>query len=206
MCSDSGAPQNKVSHCFHCFPIYLPWSDRNRCHDLHFFNIKPVFSLSSFISIKRLFSSSLLSTKKVMSSAYLRLLIFPHQSWFQLVLHPAWHFTWCILHIGYISKVTIYSLDVLLFQFKTSLFSPCLALTVASWSVFGVNLRETWVCPVIRASSHCIEHNVRKNFTMRASAWHIAVPGWPAFILQTFVFLHLYLQTLVFLHLSDIAV
>ena len=22
-----GAPQNKVSHCFHCFPIYLPWSD-----------------------------------------------------------------------------------------------------------------------------------------------------------------------------------
>ena len=20
-------PQNKVSHCFHCFPIYLPWSD-----------------------------------------------------------------------------------------------------------------------------------------------------------------------------------
>ena len=25
--SDFGAPQNKVSHCFHCFPIYLPWSD-----------------------------------------------------------------------------------------------------------------------------------------------------------------------------------
>ena len=24
MCSDFGAPQNKVSHCFHCFPIYLP--------------------------------------------------------------------------------------------------------------------------------------------------------------------------------------
>ena len=22
-------PQNKVSHCFHCFPIYLPWSERN---------------------------------------------------------------------------------------------------------------------------------------------------------------------------------
>ena len=21
-------PQNKVSHCFHCFPIYFPWSDR----------------------------------------------------------------------------------------------------------------------------------------------------------------------------------
>ena len=24
MCSDFGAPQNKVSHCFHCFPIYFP--------------------------------------------------------------------------------------------------------------------------------------------------------------------------------------
>ena len=25
--SDFGAPQNKVSHCCHYFPIYLPWSD-----------------------------------------------------------------------------------------------------------------------------------------------------------------------------------
>ena len=24
ICSDFGAPQNNVSHCFHCFPIYLP--------------------------------------------------------------------------------------------------------------------------------------------------------------------------------------
>ena len=23
ICSDFGAPQNKVYHCFHCFPIYL---------------------------------------------------------------------------------------------------------------------------------------------------------------------------------------
>ena len=28
-------PKNKVWHCFHCFPIYLPWSDGTRCHDLH---------------------------------------------------------------------------------------------------------------------------------------------------------------------------
>ena len=32
-----GAPENKVGYCFHCFPIYLPWSDRTRCHDLCFF-------------------------------------------------------------------------------------------------------------------------------------------------------------------------
>ena len=24
ICSDLGAPKNKVSHCFHCFPIHLP--------------------------------------------------------------------------------------------------------------------------------------------------------------------------------------
>ena len=27
ICSDFGAQENKVSHCFHCFPIYLPSSD-----------------------------------------------------------------------------------------------------------------------------------------------------------------------------------
>ena len=33
-------PQNIVSHCFHCFPIYLPWNDGTRCHDLSFLNIE----------------------------------------------------------------------------------------------------------------------------------------------------------------------
>ena len=47
------APQNKVCHCSHCFPIYFPWSDGTRCHDLHFWvlSFKPTFhsplSLSS---------------------------------------------------------------------------------------------------------------------------------------------------------------
>ena len=39
-------------------------------------SFKPTFSLSSFIFIKRLFSSSSLSAIRVVSSAYLRLLIF----------------------------------------------------------------------------------------------------------------------------------
>ena len=33
-------PQNKVSHCFHWFPIYLPRSDGTRCHDLSFLNVE----------------------------------------------------------------------------------------------------------------------------------------------------------------------
>ena len=64
---------------FHCFSIYLPWIDGTRCHDLvsRILSFKPAFSLSSFIFIKRLFSSSLLPAIRVVSSAYLRLLIFP---------------------------------------------------------------------------------------------------------------------------------
>ena len=34
--SDFGAQENKVYHCFHCFPIYLPWSDGTGCHDLRY--------------------------------------------------------------------------------------------------------------------------------------------------------------------------
>ena len=30
--------ENKICHCSHCFPIYLPWSDGTRCHDLSFLN------------------------------------------------------------------------------------------------------------------------------------------------------------------------
>ena len=78
ICSDFGAQENKICHCFHCFPIYLAWSDGTGCHDLVFrmLSFKPIFSLSSLTFIKRLFSCSSLSAKRVMSSAYLRLLTF----------------------------------------------------------------------------------------------------------------------------------
>ena len=77
--SDFGTPQNKVSHCPHCFPSI--------CHEgmglddmilvFWMLSFKPTFSkLSSFTFIKRLFSSSSLSAIRVVSSAYLRLLIF----------------------------------------------------------------------------------------------------------------------------------
>ena len=32
--------KNKVSHCFHCFPIYLPWNYGTGCHDLCFLNVE----------------------------------------------------------------------------------------------------------------------------------------------------------------------
>ena len=68
---------NKICHCVHFFPFYLPRSDGNKCHDLIFLmlSFKPAFSLS-FTLIKRLFSSSSLSAIRVVSSTCLRLLIF----------------------------------------------------------------------------------------------------------------------------------
>ena len=32
--------REKYRHCFHWFPIYLPWSDWTRCHDFSFLNIE----------------------------------------------------------------------------------------------------------------------------------------------------------------------
>ena len=73
--SDFGAQENKVSHCFHCFPIYFPWSD-GMIFVFWMLSFTPAFSLSSFMFIKRLFSSSSLSDIRVVLSGYLRLLIF----------------------------------------------------------------------------------------------------------------------------------
>ena len=45
--SDFGAQEYKVYHCFHRLPIYLPWSDGTRCHDLRFLNVELSLSPSS---------------------------------------------------------------------------------------------------------------------------------------------------------------
>ena len=39
-CSDFEVQENKVSHCFNCFPIYLPRSYGTGCHDLSFLNVE----------------------------------------------------------------------------------------------------------------------------------------------------------------------
>ena len=59
-----------VCHCFHRFPIYMPWSDGTRCHDLSFLNVsfKSAFSLSSFI--KRLFSSGVICVSEVIDISF----------------------------------------------------------------------------------------------------------------------------------------
>ena len=63
-------------------------------------NFQPAFTLSSLTFIKRLFSSSSLSAIRVVSSHIWGYWYSSQQSWFQFVLHPAWHFTWCTQQIG----------------------------------------------------------------------------------------------------------
>ena len=66
------------------------------CHDLNVLNFKPVFSLSSFTLIKRLFNSSSLSVIRVVSSAYLRLLLF-----LPAILFPTWALSSLAFHMMY---------------------------------------------------------------------------------------------------------
>ena len=77
ICSDFGAQENKICHCFPHFPFCLPWSDGTGAmiFILWMLGFKPALSLSSFIFIKKLFSSSSLSAIRVVSSAYLRLFL-----------------------------------------------------------------------------------------------------------------------------------
>ena len=61
--SDFGAQENKVCHCFHCFPIIYHEVMGPDAMTLVFcmLSFRPAFSLSSFTFIKRLFSFSSLS-------------------------------------------------------------------------------------------------------------------------------------------------
>ena len=64
-------------------------------------SFKPTFSLSSFTFIKRLLSSSSLSAIESVMRCHPHIWgywYFSGQSWFQLVLLPVQHFSWCTLH------------------------------------------------------------------------------------------------------------
>ena len=86
--TDCGDQENKVCHCFHFFPIYLPWSDGTKCHDLHFWmlNFKPAFHTPLSSS-----SRGSLVPLCFLSLGWYHLHIwgcrpFSQKSWFQLVI------------------------------------------------------------------------------------------------------------------------
>ena len=67
--SDFVAQENKICHCFHFSPIYVPWSGGTGYHILVFWmlSFKLDFSFSSFTLISKLL---LLSAIRVISSAH----------------------------------------------------------------------------------------------------------------------------------------
>ena len=137
ICSDFAAQENKVYLCFHCFPVYLPWSDWTRCHDLFWMlSFKLTFSLSSFTFFKRLFCSSLLSAISVMPPAYLRLLIF-----LLAILIPAGASSSPAFHMMYSAYKLNKQGDSIQpwctpFSIWNQSVVPCPVLTVASWPAY----------------------------------------------------------------------
>ena len=159
ICSDFGAPQNKVWHCFHCFSIYFPWSDGTGCHDLRFLNVgvmgpdamilvfwmlsfKPAFSFTSFTFIKRLFRSSSFSAIRVVSSTYLRLLIF-----LLATLIPACASSKLAFHMMYsVYKLNKQGDNIQPWCTPLPIWNqsvvPCPVLTVASWPAYRFLRRQ----------------------------------------------------------------
>ena len=147
ICSDFGAQENKVSHCFHCFPIYLPWSDGTGCYDLTFPNVE--FSASFFILlfhfIKKLFSFSSLSAIKVVSCSYMRLLIF-----LLAILIPVFTLSSPAFCMIYLSKqgdniqpwCVFPNLKPVHFPIWNQFIVPCLVLTAASWPAYRFLSRQ----------------------------------------------------------------
>ena len=105
-------------------------------------SFKPIFSLSSFTFIKRLFSSSSLSAISVGSSAYLRLLIF-----LLAILLPACASSSPAFHMMY-SAYKLNKQDDNIQPWHTPFpiwnqsVVPCTVLTVASWHAYRFLRRQ----------------------------------------------------------------
>ena len=166
ICSDLGAPKNKVSHCFHCFPIYLPWSVGPDAMIFIFWmlSFKPTFSLSTFTCIKRPFSSSSLSAIRVVSSAYLRLLIFLPEIWILACASSSLAF-----HVMYSAYKLNEQCDNIQpwhtpFLIWNQSVVPCPVLTVASWPAHRFLRRQVRWSPISISKNFpvcCDPHNQR---------------------------------------------
>ena len=104
-------------------------------------SFKPTFSLSSFILIKRFFSSSSLSAIRVVSSAYLRLLIFLPGN-----LIPAWASFSLAFHVMYSAYKFNKQGDSIQpctpFPILNHSVLPCPVLAVASWLAYTFLRRQ----------------------------------------------------------------
>ena len=105
-------------------------------------SFKPIYSLSSFTFIKRLFCSFSLSAIKVVSSAYLRLLVF-----LPAIFIPACASSRLTFHVMYsVEKLNKLGDNIqpwcTPFPIVNQSFVPCPVLTVASWPAYRFLRRQ----------------------------------------------------------------
>ena len=167
ICSDFGAPKNKVSHCF---PIYLPWSNGTVCHDLSVLNVElyDSFFTLRFQLYKRLFSSFSFSAIRVVPSVYLKLLIFV-----PVILIPSCDSSSPAFHIAYSAyKLNKQGDDIqpwcTPFPILNQFVVPCPVLTVASLPPYRFLRR--WVgwsgIPISLRIFHSLLWSTVKGFTI----------------------------------------
>ena len=133
ICSDFGAQESKVCHCFYCFLSICHKVMRPDAMNLVLWmlSFKPAFSLSSFTLINKLFSSSYLSAMRVVSSAYLMLLVFLPATMIPACASssPAFHMM-CSAY-----KLNTQTWHTPFPAWNQSVF-PCLVLTLVSWLAY----------------------------------------------------------------------
>ena len=145
ICSDFGAHENKVCHCFHYFPIYLPWTDGTDAMIFIFWvlSFKSVFHSPLSLSSRGSLVLHFLPEGWCHMHASLRLLIF-----LLAILIPACASSSLALHMMYSAyKLNKQGDNIQPWCIPSPIWNQSiflyLVLTVASWSVFRF-LRKRW--------------------------------------------------------------
>ena len=84
-------PKNKVCHCFHCFPIYLSWSNGTGCHGYRYLNVDSYLNVIWIViwMVSQLFHSLLsLSSRGSLVTLHFLLL-----RWCHLHIWGYWYFS-----------------------------------------------------------------------------------------------------------------
>ena len=147
ICSDFGAQEKNVYHSFHCFPIYLPWSDETGYHDLSVLNVEfeaSFFTLPFHFHEEALQFLFVFCRKGVVICRSDSIDISPS------ILHSSLCFTWSgILHDVLCIKLNTQGDSIP--PWHTSLpvlnqsFVPCPVLTVSSWPAYRfLRMQISW--------------------------------------------------------------
>ena len=98
---DFAAQENEIWHCFHIFPIFfaMKWWDWTPWSCFWKLSFKPAFQSPLSPSSRGSLVPLYFMTLKWYHLHIWGCWYFPQQSWFQLLSHPAQHFTWCTLYI-----------------------------------------------------------------------------------------------------------